>query len=58
MDSGLHASLHPNCHHQIVYAKLNLKIEYSPCYEQLVWDYKKTSIIQPHNGNLQLEEII
>ena len=23
MDSGVHASLHPNCPHQIVYAKLN-----------------------------------
>ena len=27
MDSVTHAFLHPNCHHQIVYAKLNLKIE-------------------------------
>ena len=44
MDSGVHASLHPNCHHQIVYAKLNLKIEYPPLYERLVWDYKKTNI--------------
>ena len=26
MDSGIHASLHPTCHHQIVYAKSNLKI--------------------------------
>ena len=26
MDSGPHASFHPNCHHQILYAKLNLKI--------------------------------
>ena len=25
MDSGVHASLHPNCHHQIVYAKFNVK---------------------------------
>ena len=40
MDSGVHASLNPNCHHQIVYAKLNLKIEYPPLYERLVWDYK------------------
>ena len=30
MDSGVHASLHPNCHHQIVYPKLNLKIKYHP----------------------------
>ena len=27
-----------NCHHQIVFSKLNLKIEYPPLYEQLVWD--------------------
>ena len=27
MNSGVQASLHPNCHHQIVYPKLNLKIE-------------------------------
>ena len=41
MDSGVHASLHPICHHQIVYAKLNLKIEYHSLYERLAWDYKK-----------------
>ena len=28
MDSGVHASLHPNVHYQTVYAKLNLKIDY------------------------------
>ena len=47
MDSGVHASLHPHCHHQVVYAKLNLKIEYPPLppplYELLVWHYKKTN---------------
>ena len=36
MDSRVHASLHPNCHHQIAYVKLNL-------YERLVWKYKKTN---------------
>ena len=30
MDSGLHAFLHPNCHHQLIYAKLNLKIQLKP----------------------------
>ena len=25
MESGVHPSLHPNCHHQITYAKFNLK---------------------------------
>ena len=28
LDSGVHSSLHPKCHHQIIYSKLNLKIEY------------------------------
>ena len=41
MDSVVHASLHPNCHHQIVYAKLNSKIEYPPLYERLVLNYLK-----------------
>ena len=35
MDSGVHASLHRNCHHQVVYTKLNLKMEYPPLYERL-----------------------
>ena len=44
MDSGVHASIHPNCHHQIVYAKLNLKIEYlPPLYEWFVWEYKNSN---------------
>ena len=32
--------MHPNCHQQIVFSKLNLKIKYPALYEQLVWDYK------------------
>ena len=41
MDSVVHASLHPNCHHQIVYTKLNSKIEYPLLYERLVLNYLK-----------------
>ena len=26
MDSGVHPSLHSNCHHQIIYAKFDLKV--------------------------------
>ena len=26
VESGVHSSFHPNCHHQITYAKFNLKI--------------------------------
>ena len=39
-DSGVHPSLHPNCHHHVVFSKLSLKIKYSPVYEWLVWDSK------------------
>ena len=41
VNSGAHPSLHKNCHHQITFCKLILKIEYAPPYERLVWDYKK-----------------
>ena len=33
--------LHPNCHHQIIYAKSNLKVHYPPPYERKVWYYKE-----------------
>ena len=33
MESGAQPSLHENCHHQLVYAKFNLKVWYSPPYE-------------------------
>ena len=43
MESGVHSSLHPNCHHQIVFAKINLKIYYPPPYECEIWHYKKAN---------------
>ena len=42
VDSGVHSSLHPKCHHQIIYSTFNLNICYPPPYQRLVWDYKKT----------------
>ena len=41
VNSGVHASLHPNCHHQLVHSSFNLNISYRPPYQRLVWDYKK-----------------
>ena len=32
-------SLHPNCHHQIVYAKFDLKIHFPPAYKREIWYY-------------------
>ena len=40
-DSGVHSSLSPACHHQIVFTKFDLDIFYPPPYERLVWDYSK-----------------
>ena len=39
VDLGVHISLHSNCHHQIGYAKCNLKFHFSPPYEQEIWHY-------------------
>ena len=30
MESGVHSSLHQNCQHQIICAKINLKVFYPP----------------------------
>ena len=43
-ERGVLPSLHPNCHHQTVFAKLNLKVECPPLYERLIWDYKNADI--------------
>ena len=43
MESGVHSSLHPNCHHQIVFAKFNLKIFYQLPYEREIWHYNKAN---------------
>ena len=37
MDSGVHPSLHSNCHHHIIYAKFDLDVFYPPPYERTVW---------------------
>ena len=49
IDSGIHPSkelinlldpsLHLNCHHQVIFSKLNLKTQYPPIYAREVWDY-------------------
>ena len=39
-ESGVHPSLHPNPHHKIIFAKLNLKIQYSPPYFRDLWHYQ------------------
>ena len=36
-DSGVHSLLHPSCHHQTVFAKLNFHIVYPPPYLREIW---------------------
>ena len=43
IESGVHPSLQPS-HHQIISAKFNLDIVYSPTYEREPWNYQKTNI--------------
>ena len=42
-NSGVHSSLHPNCHHQIAFAKLNLHIIYPPPYIREIWHYREAN---------------
>ena len=42
--SGVHPSLHINCHHQITFCNFNLIIGYPPPYQRLVWDYKRANV--------------
>ena len=38
VNSGVHGSLHPNYHHQIVHSSFNLNMSYLLSYQRLVWD--------------------
>ena len=42
-DSGVHSSMHSNCHHQIVFAKFNLYIVYPPLYLREIWHYREAN---------------
>ena len=51
IESGVHPSLHPYWHHQIVYVKFNLLIHFPPPYSWEVWPYKdaNTELIKRAN---------
>ena len=46
MESGVYSSLHQNCHHQIIYAKINSKVRYPPPYEREIWHYQRANVDQ------------
>ena len=43
MESDVHSLLHGNCYHQIIQAKLNLKIDYPSPYEREILHYQKAN---------------
>ena len=49
-ESGMHPTLNSKCHHQIIYYKLNLKIEYPPPNTHEIWKY--TSVENNYNKSL------
>ena len=40
---GVDSSLHSNCHHQIIFSGLSLKINYPPPYEHVVSENNKAN---------------
>ena len=44
VESGTQSSLHPNCHHQIIYTKFNLEVIYPPPYARKVWHYQDSNV--------------
>ena len=43
IDSGVHASLHPHCHHQIIFAKFDLKVFFPSPYERSMWHFSQAN---------------
>ena len=54
MNSGVHSSLHPNCHRQVIHAKFNLKIVYPPPFERVAWHYQDANNPTVHKKELFL----
>ena len=44
MESGVHSSLYQNCHHQLKYAEINLKVFYPPPYGREIWHYQRANV--------------
>ena len=57
VESGVHPSLHPNCH-QIIFAKFNVKIYYPPPNLREVWHYNEANadLIKRAINNLNWEK--
>ena len=58
VELGVHPSVHPNCHHQIVFAKFDLNISYPPPYSTEVWLNREANadLIRRVISNFNLEK--
>ena len=56
-ESGVHPSLFQTCHHQIIYAKIDLRFYLPPPYERQVWFYDRaeTELINRAISNFDWE---
>ena len=54
MESGVYSSLYQNCHHQIIYAKINSNVRYPPPYEREIWYYQHVNVDQIQRAIEQL----
>ena len=45
LESGVHPSLHKQCHHQIIYGKLSIKNPAPPPYQRKIWFYDRADIL-------------
>ena len=45
LNSAIHSSIHPNCHHQIIHAEIDFKIFFPPPYERKIWHYKRADTV-------------
>ena len=43
MESGVHASLHPQCYHQLIFAKFDLKVFHPSPFERTVWQFSQVN---------------
>ena len=57
MELGVHSSLHQKCHHQIIYAELNLKIHYQLPYEREICHYKYANTYPMNKQSFSLGKI-
>ena len=44
LESGVYHSIHQNCHHQVIFAKFNLKVYYPSPYERTIFHYSQANV--------------